>query len=289
MAGRTARGRGCRRRAAGRRGPRRGRRAARRPPSRCRPRTGRRCPSRSAAGSARRSSPPARGRRAPRGWPGARGRWWGRRRPAPATPAAARRAVDLRLRHQHDLAEHRLHDGVAVALGQQRVQPPAEARGAGPRAGRRRAATPRRGRACRRWRSASPRRTRTARRRSGRTGRPRTRRPRRPRRPRRRRPRTRARGVAGRVTAGAAAAPVHGVDGDVGLQVGQQRPPAGVVGHGAVHEHQRRPLAAGPVRRSRCRRGTPPASWLPRRCRSSRPSSRRLVPSLARRRGGAHR
>jgi len=30
---------------------------------------------------------------------------------------------DLRLRHPHDLAEHGLHDRVAVPLGQQGVQP----------------------------------------------------------------------------------------------------------------------------------------------------------------------
>jgi hypothetical protein len=53
--------------------------------------------------------------------------------------------------------------------------------------------------------------------------------------------------IVGRVTAGAAAAAVQRVDGRVRLQVRQQGTPAGVVGGRSVDEHQRWPLAAGPV------------------------------------------
>jgi hypothetical protein len=43
------------------------------------------------------------------------------------------------------------------------------------------------------------------------------------------------------VSAGAATSPVQGVDGDMGLQVRQQRTPAGVVGRSSVNDHERRP------------------------------------------------
>jgi hypothetical protein len=124
---RRPRGRGCPRRAAGPLGPRRGRRAAPRPRSRGRPRTGRRCPSREQQGW----------HGDPRRPPGVEGRlwdgpeladWWGggdARRPRRLRPEGG----DLGLRHQYDLAEHSLDDGIAVPFGQQRVQPPADARG----------------------------------------------------------------------------------------------------------------------------------------------------------------
>ncbi len=246
VAGRTARGRGCRRRAAGPPGRRRGRRAARPPRSRCRPRTGRRCPSRSAAGSARRSSPPARGRR---------GTWGMARSSRTMVGAAATRAGHA------GWARRAAISASGISTTSRNIVSTTASRFPSASSASSRPPTPGGS-----WRAR------------GVGGRPPLVEDEPPDVGGQRRPAERAQpaegvavqvdrgpgglrdrvdhggdvlelaldGVAGRVAAGAAAAPVQGVDGGVGLQVGQQRPPAGVVGHRAVHQHQRRPLAAGP-------------------------------------------
>ena len=86
--------------------------------------------------------------------------------------------------------------------------------------------------------------------------------------------------VAGGVAAGAAAPPVEGMDGGVRLQVGQQRAPAPVVGHGAVHQHQRRPspLVHQPIAvPSRDTVRVMVVSAVPVMCRSSRRVELRLA------------
>jgi hypothetical protein len=54
-------------------------------------------------------------------------------------------------------------------------------------------------------------------------------------------------GVVRVVPAAAATAPVERMHPRVRLQQGQDRAPPGVLGRGAVHEYQRRAIAAGPV------------------------------------------